>query len=273
MLSDSYHPLVFVASSIEALPLAQAVQRELSETCRVKLWNQDIILTGGYTVDALSLAADDFDFGIFVFAPDDLSESRGCLQFAPRDNVLFECGLFFGRIGRQCSFFLVPGDSQGVKIPTDLWGIVPAQYDTSLVRSGDHRAAVGAACSAIRKSMANVLREEKPDSSLTGNWIQTWEIISPDGSHHQNKAPAIVRHIGDRFFACCHDREYPWEARGVVENGHYVTGTWCRDKGSYFGAFQFFVHPLRRRMEGQVVGFRSNNRIAHGTWEWLRQGS
>ncbi len=61
-----------------------------------------------------------FDYGILIASADDTTFFRKKKVLTPRDNVIFELGLFSGRLGRFRSFLLV---EQGIKIPSDLLGI------------------------------------------------------------------------------------------------------------------------------------------------------
>jgi predicted nucleotide-binding protein with TIR-like domain len=62
-----------------------------------------------------------------------------------RDNVLFECGLFMGRLGRD-RVFIVYDQTIKLKIPSDLAGITLAPYEGSRFQSGSAEAAVRKAC-------------------------------------------------------------------------------------------------------------------------------
>jgi hypothetical protein len=79
----------------------------------------------------------DSDFGVFVFAADDVTSMRGTLLKVPRDNVVFETGLFSGYLGPDRCFITVPEDTR-VHIPTDLTGITVGFYEA---RSDENLAA------------------------------------------------------------------------------------------------------------------------------------
>jgi hypothetical protein len=58
-------------------------------------------------------------------SPDDKIESRGKKEYSARDNVLFEHGLFLGKLGTKRAFAVIQ-DVKGkrkVKVPADLLGI------------------------------------------------------------------------------------------------------------------------------------------------------
>jgi predicted nucleotide-binding protein len=110
---------IFVGSSSEAVPVAEAVMSAFESEYEVVLWNINVFRPGEGYLDSLLRIAGRCNFGIFVFAPNDLRSSRGSDQSAVRDNVLFECGIFFGRLGRRRSFFLVPKNVEGLHLPSD----------------------------------------------------------------------------------------------------------------------------------------------------------
>jgi len=66
----------------------------------------------------------------------------------PRDNIIFELGLFMGRLGRERTFIVRPA-SGPLKIPSDLAGISTAAFDWPR-SDGNYRAALGPACDQIR---------------------------------------------------------------------------------------------------------------------------
>src|SRR5262245_48391945 len=115
----SIRPSVFVGSSTEGKDKAEALQRLLDESCEVEIWNQGSFGLSHSNLESLVAASHKYDFAIFVLTPDDLIESRGQGASTPRDNVLFEAGLFMGAI-RQDRTFLVYDRTQSLKLPSDL---------------------------------------------------------------------------------------------------------------------------------------------------------
>jgi hypothetical protein len=134
-------PSVFIGSSAEGLKFAKTLQVLLDRSCEVEVWSQGIFgLTQG-TLESLVYALDRFDFAILVLTPDDMNSSRGNESPAPRDNVLFELGLFMGRLGRERTFILYDRNS-GIKVPSDLAGVTLATFE--LHQSGNLQASLGA---------------------------------------------------------------------------------------------------------------------------------
>ncbi len=142
-------PTLFIGSSIEGIKIAYAVQEELELDAEVTVWSQGVFFPTRNTLDDLIASLGRFDFALFVFSPDDKVRLRGEGFLAVRDNILFELGLFIGRIGRERTFFLVPRDGPKLRIPTDLLGITPLLFD-ALRSDGNLRAAVGPPCNTIR---------------------------------------------------------------------------------------------------------------------------
>jgi hypothetical protein len=120
-------PVVFIGSSSECLPIAEVVQSELqSSQVEAVLWKR-LFAPGDMTLQALDEKASDFDFAVLIFSGDDILESRGAALKAPRDNLVFEMGLFVGRIGRNRTFYLFKA-SERPKLPSDLAGTTGVEY-------------------------------------------------------------------------------------------------------------------------------------------------
>jgi hypothetical protein len=145
-------PRVFVGSSSEGVSIANAIQENLQGDAYCDVWTQGIFGLGQTTIDALLDAVTDHDFGIFVLSPDDIQLIRSDAYSAPRDNVLLESALFMGRYAKDRAYLVKPMGVRDFRIPTDLLGVIVAEYDP------DHFvhnpvAALGAASHRIRAAI------------------------------------------------------------------------------------------------------------------------
>jgi hypothetical protein len=122
-------PKVFIGSSSEATEIALAIQNGLSGVADVDVWSQGMFRAGTIPFEVLERAVDGFDFAIFVFAKDDVLKMRNQSFAAVRDNVVFELGLFIGKLGRERSVFVVPRGAEDLHLPSDLSGVTPATFD------------------------------------------------------------------------------------------------------------------------------------------------
>lgn len=122
-------PIVFLGCSSEGLEDARSIEYLLKDAAQIVMWNhgQDIFSLSLGTLEALMDSLDQFDFAILVLTPDDLILSRNVANRAPRYNVIFELGLFMGRLGRKRTFIVCNEDVQK-GLPSDLLGITVATY-------------------------------------------------------------------------------------------------------------------------------------------------
>lgn len=152
MKGANVKPRVFVGSSKEHLGLAYAIQDCLAPDADVTVWTQGVFEVSKSALESLLTALDRMDYGVFVFAPDDVVTMRGKKMQAARDNVVFELGLFMGRMGRGHGFVVAP-EGHNLRVPTDLLGTTPAVYNTSRAAT-EPAAALATACNQIRAIIA-----------------------------------------------------------------------------------------------------------------------
>ena len=159
---------VFIGSSTEGSDVAKAIEVELQPIADTTVWMNGVFQLGSGTLESLMEALGKFDFAIMVLTPDDLLESRANQYSSPRDNVLFELGLFMGRLGRKRAF-IVNEEAADLKLPSDLAGIARATYR----RRENLRSAVSSACTLISeamKSLGPLAGREGVEPSFTGQW-------------------------------------------------------------------------------------------------------
>lgn len=151
-------PRVFIGSSSEGLDVAENLQVALESkvACEVTVWHQGVFDVSDYTMYSLVEAARQADFAILVASGDDMTESRGSTDASPRDNVIFELGLFMGVLGIDRVMILCP-EAPPVRLPSDLKGFTRLQnYRTR--DDGNLRAALQAAV----LQAANVIEKRGP---------------------------------------------------------------------------------------------------------------
>lgn len=127
--------VVFIGSSGEALAEATHLSRSLSRrnlACR--LWTQGVFQLSQTTIEDLVRVSKECDFAVLFLTPDDMTSSRGRRKSSPRDNVVFELGLFMGAIGRDRTYITTP-KGVGLKLPTDLLGVTHTPYTPGNKRS------------------------------------------------------------------------------------------------------------------------------------------
>ena len=121
-------PVLFVGSSSEGLPIANELNRQLlNKRVVVRLWTKGVFLASSTAIESLVKQAQDVDFAALVITSDDVVVSRGKKKASPRDNVIFELGLFMGALGRERVFILKP-KGVDIRIPSDLLGVVWLDY-------------------------------------------------------------------------------------------------------------------------------------------------
>lgn len=126
-------PHIFIASSSEGKTASKAIVAELEKTLTnqaiIHHWEYEFALSDVY-IESLEKILAKCDFGIFVLTADDILHSRNQQHSAPRDNVIFELGLFMGGIGRdRCFVFKETGaDNSSVKTPSDILGLETATF-------------------------------------------------------------------------------------------------------------------------------------------------
>ena len=159
---------IFVGSSSEFDFLAQSVLFHLQTIADVQIWNQNFFDLGKGTLETLVKAADQYDFAVFILAPDDELQYRGAAGTTPRANVLFELGLFMGALGSNRVFGMF-SDQRDLFIPSDFEGVTVAKYESNnldLKNYNSCEAATKRACDKIRLAILRYRSVPLPRSGI-----------------------------------------------------------------------------------------------------------
>jgi predicted nucleotide-binding protein with TIR-like domain len=256
-------PSVFIGSSSDGVEFARAVRSLLAKDAEITLWNEGFFGLGSTFIETLMNALPRFDFAILVLTADDLIHSREVEAFGPRDNVIFELGLFMGHLGRARTFILHQSNAR-LKIPTDLSGVTTATYEWPR-EDNHHRSAVGVACDSIRevirdlgvsetktaKAMNDIrFRQERQENELSRQQAEIRSLqIALQGIVTRYEFDKLVGLSKEEPFHCYYSNDLDNElkrlrALGLVQNHQGVGLTDLRkeykDKNRQFDLKRFF---------------------------------
>ena len=182
-------PRIFLGSSGKQTKLLQALTRGLEDICHVDPWTSSFN-PGTTTLSRLVELAHEVDFAAFVFARDDwttvspgASPSAAAGQASPRDNVVFEAGLFGATLGMRRTFIL---HAKEAKLPTDLVGLTCVRYD---------EAATPAQMRVINEKLRKAIENEGRLVRIEGLW---WQFSLTERGPHERSAVSLLRIGRDR---------------------------------------------------------------------------
>jgi predicted nucleotide-binding protein len=119
-------PQIFIGCSVEGLTEANIIQLLLKRSANTAIWSQGVFGLSRSTLETLVEKAGSFTHAILVLTPDDMLIKRADEAPTARDNVLFELGLFMGKLGRERTFVVT---EKSVRLPTDLAGIATVNFE------------------------------------------------------------------------------------------------------------------------------------------------
>jgi hypothetical protein len=182
-------PRIFLGSSGKQQKLLQALTRGLEDVAQVEPWTTSFN-PGTTTLERLLELTREVDFAAFVFARDDWTtdsppapDPAGSAQASPRDNVVFEAGLFGGVLGMRRTFIL---HANGSKLPSDLLGL-------TCVRYGD--AATAAEMRVVNEKLRKAIENEWSAARIEGLW---WQLSLTARTSQEPSAISLLRVSRDR---------------------------------------------------------------------------
>jgi hypothetical protein len=177
-------PRIFLGSSGEQTKLLRAIEKGLSDVADVEPWTTTFN-PGRSTLDRLVELSQEVDFAAFVFAQDDWTTTATSQsgQASPRDNVVFEAGLFGGALGIRRTFIL---HAHGSKLPSDLLGLTSVRYDP---------ATSAAEVRTINQKLRRAIETEGRRAPVEGLW---WQLSLTARSEFEPSAVSLLRISRDR---------------------------------------------------------------------------
>lgn len=172
-------PKIFIGSSVESLDIANNIQELLEYDSNPTVWTQGIFDLSSTALDSLTKALNNFDYAIFVFKPEDLTKIRKVEYNTIRDNVIFELGLFIGKLGKEKVFFVTPSNAENLHLPSDLVGINPGTYNAKR-EDGNTLAALGPFCNQVKRILKTFTYSNINDLQEENNIIKQIAIEKKD---------------------------------------------------------------------------------------------
>ncbi len=178
-------PRIFLGSE----KLLQALTRGLEAVAHVDPWTTSFH-PGTTTLDRLLELAHEVDFAAFVFARDDwtttsptASPRTGSGQASPRDNVVFEAGLFGGALGMRRTFII---HASGSKLPSDLLGLTCVRYGEAMTPSETR---------VVNQKLRKAIENEGSVARIEGLW---WQFSLTERGPREPSAVSLLRISRDR---------------------------------------------------------------------------
>ena len=236
-------PRIFLGSSGKQAKLLQALTRGLEDVAHVEPWTTSFN-PGTTTLERLLELTREVDFAAFVFAQDDwttnsppASPTPAAGQASPRDNVVFEAGLFGGVLGMRRTFIL---HASGSKLPTDLLGLTCVRYDGSTT---------AAEMKVVCQKLRNAIENEGRVARIEGMW---WQFSLTQRTEKEPSAVSLLKISRDRNGAL-ELAGRAWQEDGTLSARYWSEAV--KEKEEPSGIFYYWkgerpLHPDAPQLEG-----------------------
>ncbi len=251
-------PRIFLGSSGKQQKVLQELTRGLEDVAQVEPWTTSFN-PGTTTLERLLELAREVDFAAFVFAQDDwttnsppASDPSGSGQASPRDNVVFEAGLFGAALGMRRTFIL---HASGSKLPSDLLGLTSVRYEGTSA----------AEMRVVNQKLRKAIEDEGRAARIEGQW---WQFSLTERSSHEPSAVSLLQISRDR------DGTLGLSGRAWQEDGTLSARYWseaAKERRDPPGIFYYWRgerprHPNAPQLDGTAeIRLESTDRAA-GYW-------
>jgi hypothetical protein len=259
-------PRIFLGSSGKQEKLVKALTRGLETVAHVEPWTTSFS-PGTTTLQRLLDLSHEVDFAAFVFARDDwttdsapTSDAPEPGQASPRDNVVFEAGLFGSALGLRRTFIL---HASGAKLPSDLLGLTTVRYD---------QATTASEMRSVNQRLRQAIESEGRIARIEGTW---WQFSLTERTAEEPSAVSLLRISRDRGGAL------EVAGRGWKEDGTLSVRYWSeatKEKSDPSGVFYYWNGERPRDPNAPQLYGTGEIRIettdrAAGYWTTRSEGS
>ena len=247
-------PRIFLGSSGKQATLLEAITRGLEDIADVEPWTTTFN-PGRSTLDRLVELSQEVDFAAFVFAQDDwtTTDASQAGEASPRDNVVFEAGLFGGALGIRRTFIL---HANGSKLPTDLLGLTSVRYEPD---TGPEEV------QAINEKLRRAIETEGRRGLVEGLW---WQLSLTMRTEDEPSAVSLLQISRDRD-GVLNVNGRAWQEDGTL-SARYRSEA-AKERKDPAGVFYYWKgerprHPDAPQLEGTgEIRLESTDR-ASGYW-------
>jgi len=222
---------------------------------------------GTSTLERLLELTRQVDFAAFVFARDDWTiksaaaadQATAAGQAAPRDNVVFEAGLFGGVLGMRRTFIL---HANGAKLPTDLLGLTCIRYGEELS---------AAEIRSINQKLRKAIETEGQIAGIEGMW---WQFSLTERSAEEPSAVSLLRITRDRN-GMLELSGHSWQADGTLSARYRSEAV--KEKNDPQGLFYYWKGERPRNANAPELEGTGEIRVesadrAAGSWTLFGKG-
>src|SRR2546421_5808123 len=235
-------PRIFLGSSGKQEKLLQALTRGLEGVAHVDPWTTSFN-PGTTTLERLLELVHEVDFAAFVFARDDWTTAGApgsreeSAQASPRDNVVFEAGLFGGALGMRRTFII---HANGSKLPSDLLGLTCVRYGEAMTPSEMRL---------VNQKLRKAIENEGRIARIEGFW---WQFSLTERGPREPSAVSLLR------ISRIRDGALELAGRSWQEDGTLSARYWseaAKEKKEPSGIFYYWkgerpLHPNAPQLDG-----------------------
>lgn len=284
MNHDIKHLNVFIGSSAEAINIANGIFENLERHITPNPWYSDTFGINEYTMDSLEKELNNNDFAIFIFSPDDVAIIRDKTVFITRDNTIFEMGLFYGKLGKERVFAIVPNtikheiqveDNKVISdfhILSDFSGITLAYYDNER-KDNKFSSITLTACNKILNLMKihdKYIDPETENKKLKHISEKNKKILHFFNTIHKYKKVKLSKKLlEERYIAIADNLSNAFQTPSELRTSGF--SIWIKQKMSSRNTTESMVQQAGNVGVGKSISFEEKDRgviIAYNNEKW-----